>query len=216
VRETRDSSASERVLVLHGLWLGGFTVIPLARQLRGHGLAVETFEYASVGEKTDRVVARLRRRMRAHADATVHLVGHSLGGSLALLAAREDDDLPAGRIVCLGSPLRGSSAARGLDVFPGGRWMMGASRDLLIAGIERWNSPREVGVIAGRLPFGLGLPLAGFREPNDGTVGVAETELPGVTDHRVIATTHTGLLFSDEAAALTLAFLRSGRFPPSR
>jgi hypothetical protein len=43
-------------------------------------------------------------------------------------------------------------------------------------------------------------------------VPVAETRLPGLTDHCVIDTTHTGLLFSAEAAAAAIAFLRHGRF----
>ena len=38
----------------------------------------------------------------------VALVGHSLGGLVALEALRRQPDLPVSRVVCLGSPLRGS------------------------------------------------------------------------------------------------------------
>jgi hypothetical protein len=41
---------------------------------------------------------------------------------------------------------------------------------------------------------------------------VAETELPGLTDHCVVPATHTGLLFSAEAAGKAIAFLRGARF----
>ena len=43
-------------------------------------------------------------------------------------------------------------------------------------------------------------------------MAVAETRLPGITDHCVVAASHSGLLFSSEAAAQTVAFLRHGRF----
>jgi hypothetical protein len=43
-------------------------------------------------------------------------------------------------------------------------------------------------------------------------VSVAETELPGLTDHCIVPATHTGLLFSQDAAEQTIAFLRGARF----
>ena len=51
-------------------------------------------------------------------------------------------------------------------------------------------------------------------EPNDGTVAVEETRLSGLADHAVIPTSHSGLLFSEEAARLALSFLGEGRFAP--
>ena len=60
----------------------------------------------------------------------------------------------------------------------------------------------------------FGVAFAGLRAPHDGTVSVEETILPGITDHRTVATSHTGLLFSHEVADLTAGFLRAGRFAP--
>jgi hypothetical protein len=45
-------------------------------------------------------------------------------------------------------------------------------------------------------------------------VAVDETRLPGVVDHRVVETSHTGLLFTPEVARLVAGFLREGRFAP--
>ncbi len=67
-------------------------------------------------------------------------------------------------------------------------------------------------MVAGRLPLGLGAVLGHFEGDNDGTVAVDETHLPGIADHCVIETNHTGLLFSVEAARQVTQFLQRGRF----
>ena len=67
-------------------------------------------------------------------------------------------------------------------------------------------------MIAGSLPHGLGGLLARFEGDNDGTVSVEETRSPQLADHVVVAASHSGLLFSAEAIAQTIGFLRTGRF----
>ncbi|MBN8726592.1 MAG: alpha/beta fold hydrolase [Xanthomonadales bacterium] len=204
----------EHVILLHGLWMRGFALWPLAQRLRAAGFDVATFDYASVVLGAASAVQRLRRRLVGGAvnGSPIHLVGHSLGGLVALQAVRGGAGVPAGRIVCLGSPLRGSASARDLALLPGGRGLLGRSADLLGAGIPDWDGSREVGVIAGTLPLGFGRALGRLSPPHDGTVAVAETRLPGVSDHRLVHASHTGLLLSREVAELTAAFLRHGRF----
>jgi pimeloyl-ACP methyl ester carboxylesterase len=150
--------------------------------------------------------------MREAGAERVHLVGHSLGGILALEATRRMRDLPRGHIVCLGPPLKGSSVARLLAHFPGGRLLLGSSRNALVAGVEQWDGSRPVGVVAGQMPFGLGVTIGALTAPHDGTVAVEETRLGGLADHCTVDATHTGLLFSSDVADLTIAFLRKGRF----
>jgi hypothetical protein len=48
--------------------------------------------------------------------------------------------------------------------------------------------------------------------PHDGTVAVAETRLPGATDHVVLPVTHFSMLTSRAVADQVVAFLRRGRF----
>lgn len=206
---------TEHVILLHGIWMRGITLHPLARRLRSAGYGVETLDYASVYGGVQPAAARLRERMCAIDADAVHLVGHSLGALVALEAAREPRYLPPGRIVGLGPPLRGSAAARGLARVPGGRWLMGHSAQVLFDGVAAWTGSRSVGVIAGSLPFGLGATLGVLGARHDGTVAVEETRLPGITDHCTITTSHSGLLFSSEAADLTIGFLRDGRFAPT-
>lgn len=205
---------SEHVILIHGIWMRSVTLHWLARRLRQAGYTVETLDYASVFGGIVPAIARLRERV-GNADAqAVHLVGHSLGALVALEAARGFEAAPGGRIVCLGPPLRGSAVARAMAAVPGGRWLMGHSAGVLVDGIEAWSGPCEVGVIAGRLPLGLGVAIGPLHAPHDGTVSVEETQLDGIADHRTVAASHTGLLLSSEVAQLTVAFLRDGHFAP--
>ncbi len=208
---------TEHVILLHGLWMRSFALAMLHRRLIETGFRVHRFDYLSVAATQQHILDRLQLRVSelgVDADA-VHLVGHSLGGLLALRACLDADALPQGRVVCLGSPLKGSAAARSFAGWGrGGEVLLGHNRELLEQGFERWDGPREVGMIAGCKPLGLGAMLGHIEGAHDGTVAVEETRLPGLADHHVIETNHTGLLFSPEAAQQAARFLRTGRFTP--
>lgn len=75
-----------------------------------------------------------------------------------------------------------------------------------------WDGARELGVIAGTRPLGVGRLAPGLGRPNDGTVAVAETKLVGMTDYAELPVTHTWLLYSRPAARQVCAFLATGRF----
>ena len=207
---------THHVILLHGLWMRGFALLRLHRRMMEAGFRVHRFDYLSVLNSRQQIFDQLQRRVDAlvRDDATlVHLIGHSLGGLLAMQACQSATPLPPGRVVCLGSPLRGSAAARGLaGLGRSGGALLGDSRQLLERGFERWDGPREVGMIAGSSPIGLGAVLAHMQGMHDGTVAVDETRLPGLADHCVVDTSHTGLLFSAEVAAHAAHFLREGRF----
>ena len=216
-RRAYNKPMTEHVILLHGVWMRGLTLFSLARRLRAAGFSVDVFDYASVFGDAGATCERLRTRMREMDADRVHLVGHSLGGIVALEATRRMRDLPHGHIVCLGPPLKGSSVARLLAHVPGGRWLLGANHNALVEGVERWDDSRKVGVVAGQMPFGLGVSIGALlTAPHDGTVSVEETRLAGVADHCTVDATHTGLLFSSDVADLTVGFLRDGRFAPPR
>jgi pimeloyl-ACP methyl ester carboxylesterase len=204
-------ASKETVILVHGLWMRGFALSALARRIAHAGYEVERFDYLSLAHGPEAAARKLRQRMRT-LGGTVHVIGHSLGGLVALEAVRDSRGLPPGRVVCLGSPLCGSESARRLANWSGLSVLLGRSTDLLCRGLAPWNGAREAGVIAGRVPLGLGVILNGLAEPHDGTVAVWETELPGVAAHTVVPATHTGLAFSDEVAQLAIRFLRTGAF----
>jgi pimeloyl-ACP methyl ester carboxylesterase len=213
-------ASREPVLVLHGLWQVPLTMQPLRRRLAAAGFDAACFGYRSILASAVDAIPALQARLRALAEARggpVHVVGHSLGGVLALAALGDDPALPVGRVVCLGSPLAGSAAARGLRARPLTRWMAGRSGVLLERGVGGFAGLRPTGVLAGDRALGIGTLLAGgaaggFTGPNDGSVAVDETRPPGLADHRVLPLTHTGLMLAPSAAALAARFLRAGRF----
>lgn len=200
------------VLILHGLWMRAPAMQPLRRRLRAEGFAPATFDYASRSVDPIDSCHRLAERIAAFDSAPVHLVGHSLGGLLALETLARHAGLPVGRIVCLGSPLRGASAASGLSRFRASRWFLGRSAELLRRGASVSGADATVGVIAGTRPLGFGRFFTRFEGAHDGTVALSETRIDGLADHIAIPTTHSGLIFSPQAAALTARFLRDGHF----
>lgn len=201
----------QRIILMHGLWLRAFTLGRLAARLRVAGFATETLDFGSVRDEPAQTVAILRERLQGEARPC-GIVGHSLGGVIALEALRRHPDLPVARVVCLGSPLRGSRAAQSLVRLGAGRWLLGRSETMLCEGLDAWEGSAEVGMIAGCLPVGLGFALAAMPKPHDGTVCAEETMLPGLADRIEVRTSHTGLLFSRTAADHAIHFLREGRF----
>lgn len=200
---------TSRVLLLHGIWNARAWVGPLAWRLRVQGFAVDSFGYPSVFGGPDVAVPLLVERLREYGP--VSLVGHSLGGLVALEALRAAPELEVPRVVCLGSPLCGSETARALASH-GWAATLGRSGGLLRHGLPAWEGRAEVGLVAGSVPHGLGALLGAVHADSDGTVALAETRLPGLTDHCVVPASHSGLVLSPEVALQTVAFLREGRF----
>jgi len=203
-------AAGRRVVLVHGLWMPGASMHWLSLQLRDAGFAPEVFSYHSVADGPDLAVPRLVETLQAGEPADI--VAHSLGGLIALQALRETPALPVSRVVCLGSPLTGSGAAAGMLRWSPTAPLLGRSAGLLQDGVGRWEGKARVGVVAGCVPHGLGALFAGFEGEHDGTVAVVETRLEGIADHVVVECSHSGLLFSAEAAAQAIRFLREGRF----
>lgn len=201
---------SRRVLLLHGIWNAKAWLVPLAARLRAAGFETEVFGYPSVFGGPGVAVPRLLARLRG--SEPVALLGHSLGGLVALQALQQEPQLPVTHVVCLGSPLRGSDAARGLAGHPWTAPALGRSAGLLQTGFDRWEGRARVGMVAGNVAHGLGRHFTRFDGESDGTVAIEETRLPGLSDHCVVACSHSGLVFSADAARQAAHFLREGRF----
>jgi hypothetical protein len=187
---------TEHIILLHGLWMRGFALGMLHRRLIEEGFRVHRFDYMSVAATQQHILARLQ--------CTHDRIGRGAGAS-----GRAQSWRSAGL-----ARLSGWRAAAGPHRLPrfaaegqfGGAWLrrwgrgsevlLGHNRDLLEQGFDAWSGPREVGMMAGRMPIGLGAMLSHIEGEHDGTVAVDETRLPGLTGHCVVETSHTGLLFS--------------------
>jgi pimeloyl-ACP methyl ester carboxylesterase len=178
----------------------------------------EMFGYPSMRRTLDENAHSLAEHIGKRQFDSVHLVGHSLGGVVALRMLALHPDTPVGRVVCLGSPLRGSRSATRLRKKRWGRRMVGNSvkAGVIDESADSWSLDAcrsfEIGVIAGTLPMGLGRVLGRFSEDSDGTVAVSETRLPGLKDHLCMPVSHSGLAVSRDVTDQVAAFLMRGEF----
>jgi pimeloyl-ACP methyl ester carboxylesterase len=209
----RRQAPRQSVVLVHGLWMPGWETLLLQRRLTRAGFRTRLFTYRAVKDDPEGLVRRLLDFIDDTRGDVVHLLGHSLGGILAIKACTDHDPARLGRIVCLGSPLAGSHACRRLARLPGGRRLLGRSlRVLEDAVVPRWCGATELGVIAGSHGIGGGQLLGGLPRPHDGTVAVDETHLEGETDHRVLPVSHLSMLLSKRVADEVARFFETGLF----
>lgn len=200
------------IVLVHGLWFGSWALSLLARRLAKTGVPVRRFSYRTTRGDLEEHATRLHRFAAASGVATQHFVGHSLGGLVILRMLADSPDRPPGRVVLLGSPLKGSRVARKARRIPGFGALTGTIRNTLAQGFDSPPAGRETGMIAGSRPVGLGLFTGGVGAPGDGTVAVEETRADWLTEHRVLPVTHTGLVTSPAVAENVIRFLETGRF----
>ena len=214
-----DSADIRTVVCVHGIWGKGIEMALMRRRLqKEHGFRVLLFNYPSVRGTLDGNAARLARYIADHQLGNTHLIGHSLGGIIALRMLANNPGAVSGRIVCIGSPLTGSRPA---SVLAQRKWAAPIIGHSLPAGVVHapasdWATPvcelHDVGVIAGTVPVGFGRLVTRFDGDHDGSVAVAETRLEGAKDHVCLKVSHKSILVSRDVVEQAAAFLKSGEF----
>jgi len=198
-------------ILVHGVWVPGLVMVPLATRLAREGMRCHRFAYGGRARPLSANADELARFARAIGPA--HFVGHSLGGLVILRALNSHPQLEVGNVVLLGTPAGGSFSGRRLARHAIGRWMLGETQPLWHDGeVMRWKRHERLGVIAGTLPMGLGRALGPLPGPNDGVVRVEETTVEGMSAHITLRVGHSAMLVSARVASQTAAFLREGRF----
>jgi pimeloyl-ACP methyl ester carboxylesterase len=143
----------------------------------------------------------------------VHFVAHSLGGIVLMHYFHLYKDVRPGRVVLLGSPVAGSERASQFNQLPFMQTVMGKSTEQgLLGEVPPWSGGRDLGMIAGSRSIGVGNLLGRSTATNDGIVYVYETQVPGLTDHVVLPTSHSGMLISDKVAQQVIHFIKNGYF----
>ena len=208
----KGTQTSDPVVLVHGLWLGGWVLAILAARLRRCGYEPRIFSYRSVGANLSIHAAALARRAAALDQPRVHFIGHSLGGLLVLKMLEAHPELRSGRSVLLGSPYGGSRSAEALAQTAPGRLILGHALMDWLHGPHASPDHCEFGVLAGRRRIGLGRLITRLPDPNDGVVLEAEARVPGMSDFICLPVSHSEMLWSRKVAHQACVFLQCGRF----
>lgn len=202
-----------KILLVHGLFMRATMMMPLAARLRQQGYTCLALTYPTRRQTLhDSVATHLPRIQEFAADAPLCAIGHSLGGLyLRHLLAAWPQGLAGGRVVTLGTPHLGSKVGA---YFRERGWRRNILGHCWEAGLDGCAPPWDANIpllsIAGTKSLGIGSTLRLFAadEPNDGTVAVAETELPQAAAYHRLPTSHTALQFDAEAARLAIAWFQ--------
>jgi pimeloyl-ACP methyl ester carboxylesterase len=209
----------ETVLLVHGLWMHGVAMHLMRRRLKQCGYDVRSYSYSTVRCDLTENAKRLASHVEALGVQPVHLIGHSMGGLVAICAALRLTSSLRGRIVVCGTPYTDTFAGRQLERYRGGGRLLGKcmaewlhqAREPLTA-----DAGLDIGVIAGDGGFGMARLIArALPQPHDGVVAVMETHVPHMRDRIVLGVSHTQMLVSREVARQARLYLAKGRFDHS-
>ncbi|MEA5445998.1 alpha/beta hydrolase [Gammaproteobacteria bacterium AB-CW1] len=205
---------AETVVFIHGLWMTGMELYFLRRRVSQAGYETERFSYRTLAGSLDENAESLRDWLEEVDNVRVHLVAHSLGGLLTLRLFQRFGPVVNGKVVFMGSPVRGSQAARATASIRLGEVILGRSgqEGLLHEDEAEWPWDNELGIIAGTRGIGVGTALSDLPEPHDGTVAVRETHIHGARDRIQLDVSHTSMIMSRQVADQIVHFLRESRF----
>ena len=208
------------VVLLHGLARGHGSMARLGKALRAAGFDTVSRTYPSRRHSLSYLAGEVAEWIVEHAgDRPVSAVTHSMGG--VIVRHLHDPRIRWERIAMLAPPNRGSQLAAGLVANPVFRWYYGPAGAELANGSTWPAPPAPFAVIAGTRSLALTNLTSwtmGRRfsrdTPNDGTVAVEETKLPGMAAFAEVDATHTWIMNDPRVQALVIRYLRDGVFEP--
>lgn len=200
---------TEKVIILHGLGRTKRSMRKMARALDAAGFETLSIGYPSTEKTIESLVYLIYEQLPAE-PVKLHFVGHSLGGVLAKRVAKRLTPERRGRIVQLGSPNFGSVIAERTAVF--GR-IMGPALAQLAPNSGEDDVGLEIGAIAGTAAIPAYGLLTGIEGENDGKVSVESAWGNAPENNRIaFPVTHSLMMLNDEVIAVTINFLKTGRF----
>lgn len=216
----------KKVLVVHGMFMNIYVMLPFVKKLEKAGYKVRVFSYPIL-PKADDVTKRFIEEVSGFQPD--YLVGHSFGGAMSLHNIHHFPTIE--KVVCLGSPLRGT---RIKETFLGDKLLSLVPQSMRTIVTNGVHIPKRTSLLVGSIagtdnrlsPLGLlsdiGLPnsvrhLVGQKQrspvsENDGIVLVSETRAGSHAFHTKVFANHIQLIFSDDAHKQTIHFLDEGRF----
>ena len=213
--------ARENVILLHGLCRTPRSMAKMKRALARAGYTVWNVDYpsrtASTQKLADDAIEKAVADCREDGATKIDFVTHSMGGILvrSYLSRHSVPDL--GRVVMLAPPNQGSEVVDKLGGWFFFKWINGPAGNEL--GTDKNSTPNQLG--PANFPLGI---IAGDRSINwinsltmipgadDGKVSVERARLAGMSDFKVIHTSHPFIARNNEVIRQTIAFLQTGKF----
>lgn len=203
------------VVLIHGLARTQASMRIMAMRLQQGGFRTAFARYDSRRMRVDEAVNAVATQIeKMERTGPVHLVGHSLGGVVALRVKNDRPDLLIHRIVQLGSPNRGSAAARTLSELRLAREFFGPvlSELSLDPGLADNPDPDVMAVAGTSMPRWLSQQY-GIRGSNDGLVSVRSAWGWAAGKRLRVESIHGWLPLSARVAQDVVIFLKTGDVP---
>jgi triacylglycerol lipase len=213
--------SSENVILLHGLCRTSRSMTKIERVLTQVGYTVHNVDYPSrtahIQKLADDAIRKAVADCREDGATKIDFVTHSMGGILvrSYLSRHSVPDL--GRVVMLAPPNQGSEVVDKLGGWFFFKWINGPAGNEL--GTDKNSTPNQLGpanyplgIIAGDRSINWINSLAMIPGPDDGKVSVKRAQIAGMSDFKVIHTTHPFIARNNEVIRQTMAFLQTGKF----
>lgn len=200
-------------MLVHGLWMQGPLMSVMAKFLKARGFRTKAISYDFLSGSPSENAQHLYDEIGLLGARRVNLVGHSLGGIVILHLLHQFPDLAIGKVVLIGSPVKGSSVAERVHKVPVLRPLLGRSVEKgLLGGAPNFALDRPLGIITGKGKLGLSSLLYPTGAESDGVVLECETLLEKATDRISLPLSHSALIFSRRCSEYVASFLISGKF----
>lgn len=205
-----STNKNEIIILVHGLWMKGPELSYIRYKLWRQGYKVYQFHYASIFQTPEENADQLYKFISRIDAPVIHFVAHSLGGIVVEHLFYKYKINQPGKVVFIGTPVKGSTVAEYLSKTRYGKYLLGKSIVKgLLGDAPNWNYKRKICVIAGIKGIGVGMFLASkaMQLPNDGTVNLHETQLACADEFHEIPRSHFLLLLSNNVINIIVEFL---------
>ena len=210
--------AEETVVLLHGLARSPQSMAKMERCLEKEGYRVLNVGYPSRKFTVQQLSAIVRDKITNNVEGNerVHFVTHSMGGIVVRYIQQYFPIKNIGRVVMLSPPNQGSEVVDKLGSFKVFEWINGpaglqlrTSKGSLILELEAVDF--ELGIITGdrSINWILSCMIPG---DDDGKVSIENAKVDGMSDFKVVHSTHPFIMKNKKVIGNVSTFLRSGKF----
>lgn len=217
----QSEQKKEIIVLLHGILRSKMDMQLLNNHFQKNGYDTLNILYPSreqnLEDLSDFVHQKIINFPKYSAKTTLNFVTHSMGGLITRYYIARNKPKNLGKVVMLGPPNTGSEFADWLSetniLAPIFKTVFGPASQQLRTNYDHIDQTitYPLGVIAGNLSIN---PLAPWilDGEHDGVVPVERTKIEGMTDHIVIAATHSFMMFNPDVMSQALHFLKHNEF----